>query len=144
MRRRGLTDGQWETIEPLMPPPKPTGRPRSDLRVVVEGVLAYWRTVDRARGRALPKRFAPWRTVYDWFNRWTTDGAWDRLIEALQIRLDAEGHIDWDPRRVDGSNIRASRAAAGAGKKGGRKSPKTTRRAARAAGASSRTASILR
>ena len=39
MRRRGLTDGQWEIIEPLMPPPKPTGRPRSDLRVVVEGVL---------------------------------------------------------------------------------------------------------
>ena len=57
MRRRGLTDGQWETIEPLMPPPKPTGRPRSDLRVVVEGVLAYCGSCARARHRGRPPSF---------------------------------------------------------------------------------------
>ncbi len=131
MRRHALTDEQWIAIEPLMPPVKPTGRPRRDLRVILEGVL--WLVRTGAPWRDLPERFGPWQTVYDWFNRWSKDGTWDRLLEALQIRLDAEGRIDWDLWCVDGSNIRASRAAAGAGKKGAAKSPKTTLWAARAA-----------
>jgi len=131
MKRHGVTDEQWETIEPFMPVPKATGRPLSDLRIIVEGVLWIVRT--GAPWRDLPERFGPWQTVYDWFNRWRKDRTWDHLLEALQIRLDTEGRIDWDLWCVDGSNIRASRAAAGGGKKGGRKSQKTTLWAARAA-----------
>ena len=131
MKRHALTDEQWSVIEPMMPPAKSTGRPRSDLRKIVEAILWILRT--GAPWRDLPERFGPWQTVYDWFNRWSKDGAWDRILEALQIRLDAEGHIDWEMWCVDGSNVRASRSAAGAGEKGGHKSPKTTRWAARAA-----------
>ena len=58
----------------------------------------------------------------------------DGLLRALRIRLDKEGRIDWDLWHVDGSNVRAARAAAGAGKKGAKASPRTTRWAAREAG----------
>jgi len=131
MKRHALTDEQWEFIAPLLPDGSPFGRPRSDLRQIVEGILWIVRT--GAPWRDLPKRFGPWQTVYDWFNRWRKDGTWDRLLEALQIRLDSEGCIDWDLWCVDGSNVRASRAAAGAGKKGAPRSQKTTVWAARAA-----------
>ena len=72
--------------------------------------------------------------MYDRFRRWQREGLFDRILERLQIRLDAEGKIDWDLWRMDGSSIRASRAAARGGKKGANKSPKTTLRAAREAG----------
>ena len=56
----------------------------------------------------------PWQTVYDRFNRRTKDGTRGRLLEALQVRLDAPGRIDGELFCIDGSSVRASRAAAGA------------------------------
>ena len=39
---------------------------------------------------------------------------YDRILEALHIRLDADGEIDWDLWCIDGSSVRAAQAAAGA------------------------------
>ncbi|MFQ6048497.1 MAG: hypothetical protein ACE5K7_03960 [Phycisphaerae bacterium] len=51
-------------------------------------------------------------------NRWRVKGPIERILEALQIRLDAEGWIDWDLWCVDGSSVRAHGSAAREGKKG--------------------------
>jgi transposase len=131
MRRDALTEEQWCVVKPLLPRPCTTGRPRRDTRQVVNGILWIIRT--GAPWRDSPERFGPWQSVYHWFNHWSRDGTWDRVLETLQTRLDAEGRIEWDLWCVDGSNIRASRAAAGAGKKGAAQNPKTMRWAARAA-----------
>ena len=90
----------------------------------------FWRLRTGAPWRDIPERYGPWQTIYDRFNRYRQDGTFDSMMEALQIRLDAEGDIDWDLWCVDGSSIRASRAAAGAGKKGALKSPSITHWAA--------------
>jgi transposase len=89
--------------------------------------------------RDLPERFGPWQTVYHHFNAWRRRKLFERILQALQVRLDAEGHIDWDSWCVDGTMVRASRSAAGAGKRGAVTNPPTTRWVARAAemGASS-------
>ena len=62
------------------------------------------------------------------------------IIEGIELdidyQLDADGEIDWDLWCIDGSSVRATRAAAGAAKKaavGTRKSRKTTLWAAREA-----------
>jgi transposase len=107
---------------------------------MLSGMMWILRT--GAPWRDLPERYGPWKTVYHYFNRWRKEGVFDRILEALQIRLDAKGYVDWDLWCVDGSSIRASRAAAGVSKKAAgstRKSRKTTRWAARVAdsGASS-------
>ena len=86
--------------------------------------------------RDLPERFGPWQTVYDHFRRWRENGVFDRILGALQIRLDRAGKIDWDLWCLDGSSVRASRASAGADKKASgvtATSRRTTRWAARAA-----------
>jgi transposase len=116
MKRHELTDEQWELIHPILPPrTAKTGRPPSDPRQMLNGILWILRT--GAPWRDLPERFGPWQTVYDHFRNWRREGVYDRILEALQIRLDRSGQIDWDLWCIDGSSVRASRAAAGAGKK---------------------------
>jgi transposase len=131
MRRHELSDEDWALIGGLFPPSGAKGGQWRDHRMVLNGL--FWRLRTGAPWRDIPERYGPWQSIYDRFNRYRKDGTWDRIVEALQIRLDAEGLIDWDLWCIDGSSIRASRAAAGGGKKGGPKSPPTTRWAAAAA-----------
>jgi len=114
--RHEVTDEQWKILEPLVcVDPAKTGRPRRDAREMLNGVLWILRT--GAPWRDLPERFGPWETVFQYFNQWRSGGTYDRILEALQIRLDSEGRIDWDLFCIDGTNVRASRSAAGASKK---------------------------
>ena len=68
--------------------------------------------------------------------RWRRDGTWERLLQDLRIQADAQGLIDWEQWNADTTSVRATRHAAGARKKGGRKrmSRPTTRWACHAAG----------
>jgi transposase len=136
MRRYEVTDEQWELIEPQMPPAAATGRKPVPPRTVLNGVL--WVLRSGSPWRDLPERYGPWQSIYHHFNSWRRNKVFERILEALQIRLDAEGRIDWDLWSVDGTSIRASRAAAGAGKKGALKSPATTRWVTRAADSGAR------
>lgn len=134
-QRHEVTDKQWKFLRPLVAMARAkTGRRRSHPRKMLNGSMWILRT--GAPWRDLPGRFGPWQTVYEYFSAWRSNGTFDKVLEALQIRLDREGKIDWDLWCIDGSNVRASRAAAGASKKvgaGTRKSPETTRWAAREA-----------
>jgi transposase len=132
MRRGDLSDTQWELIEGLFPVQKRGGRWKSH-RDVFNGILWVLRT--GAPWRDLPEHYGKWGSIYHRFNRYRKDGTFDRVLKALRIRLDKNGHIDWDLWCVDGSSVRASRAAAGASKKAKNRAenPATTRWVARAA-----------
>jgi len=132
MRRYELSDEQWELIGDLLPSNRrQRGCPWKDHRTILNAI--FWLLRTGAPWRDLPERYGPWQTVYDRFRRWQREGLFDRILERLQMRLDAEGRIDWDLWCVDGSSIRASRAAAGGGKKGATKNPETMLWAAREA-----------
>jgi len=116
MKRHELTDEQWALIEPLVPfRYAHTGRPPRDRRVIMNGI--FWILHTGAPWRDLPERFDPWQTVYHHLSRWRSSGVFDRIVAALQIKLDEKGLIDFDLWCIDGANVRASRAAAGADKK---------------------------
>jgi transposase len=111
--RHALSDDHYRLIEPLLPTNDRPGHPWKDHRVVIDGIL--WVLHTGAPWRDLPRpTYGPWQTVYERFSRWTKDGTWGRLLEALHARLDAAGKIDWDLFCIDGSSVRAGRAAAGA------------------------------
>lgn len=135
MHRHQFTDEQWIIVESLIPQKSArVGRPAEERREMLDGIMWIVRT--GAPWRDLPERFGPWQTVYDYFRNWRKTGVFDRVLEALQIRLDGEGKIDWDLWCIDGSNVRAARCAAGADKKvfsGTRTSRRTTHWAAAAA-----------
>jgi transposase len=118
MRRYELSDQQWARIAPMFPQkirPGKAGRPPSDHRPIVNGIL--WVLHTGAPGRDLPERYGPWQTVFTRFNGWRRDGTWVRIVTSLLDELDDQGQIDHDLWCIDGSVIRASRAAAGGGKK---------------------------
>ncbi len=86
----------------------------------------FWILNSGAPWRDLPSRYGRWQSVYDRYCRWTREGLIDRMLQRLHVQLDDEGLIDWSVFNVDGTNVRADRAAAGGGKKGGATNLETT------------------
>jgi transposase len=119
MRRYELSDAQWARIEPLLPKNRPhkPGRHWHNHRPLVQGIL--WRLHSGAPWRDIPERYGPWQTIYNRFNRWRQDGTWDKILAHLLDQLDQAGRISRALWLIDASVIRATRAAAGAGKKDG-------------------------
>jgi transposase len=116
MKRHELTDQQWELIVPFfLRRPRKRGGQWKDDRLMLNGI--FWRLNTGAPWRDLPERYGPWQTVYDRFNKLRKSGLLERMIEQLQFRLNEAGLIDPELFCIDGSNVRAARAAAGAAKK---------------------------
>jgi len=86
-----LTDSEWSLLEPLIPPAKPGGRPRSvDMREILNGLFYVLR--EGCSWRALPHDYPPWQTVYCYFRRWRDDGTWERINAALRTQVrESEG-----------------------------------------------------
>jgi putative transposase len=91
-----LTDDEWQVLEPLIPPAKPGGRPRSvDLREIINAL----RHVLRAGGawRLMPHDLPPWETVYAYFRRWQEDGTWETIVTTLRQKLRTAQGRDPEP-----------------------------------------------
>ena len=114
VRRHELTDAPWESVSESFHEQGRGGK-RSDHRVAFNGIL--WRPRAGAPWRDLPERYGPWQAAYRRFHSPRKTGAIDRVLERLQARLDERGLIDPELFCVDGTGVRASRAAAGASKK---------------------------
>ena len=85
-----LTEAQWRIVEPLVPPAKAGGRPRTvDLREVINAVFHLNRS--GCSWRMLPHEFAPWSTVHYYARRWRLDGVWEEIMTELreQVRKQA-------------------------------------------------------
>ena len=58
-----LSDAEWTLIEPLLPFPPRTGRPRLHAwRTLLDAILYQLRT--GGAWRLLPQEWPPWQTVY--------------------------------------------------------------------------------
>jgi putative transposase len=77
-----LTDAQWQAVAPLLPPPRPGGRPRTvDARAILEAIL--YATEHRLPWRKLPAGFPAWSTVYAYYQDWRDDGTLDHVRSSL-------------------------------------------------------------
>ena len=88
-----LTDAEWAILEPLVPAPRPGGRPpRHPRRELVNAILYVLRT--GCQWRALPHDLPPWGTVWWYFRQWREDGIWEQINTALReqarVRLGRE------------------------------------------------------
>lgn len=81
-----LSDTEWTILEPLVPAPKPGGRPAKHERREIINAIRY---VLRSGGawRLLPHDFPPWKTVYHYFRLWREDGTWHAMHTALREQL---------------------------------------------------------
>ena len=116
MSRHNLTDIEWETIRVFLPAERSgkAGRPWKPHRQVINGIIFVLRT--GLAWRDLPAQFGKYKTVYNRFRRWVKSGLWQRMFETLITRVVGDGEIDFELWCVDGTVVRAHKAAAGARK----------------------------
>ena len=122
-RRYELTPKQFELVADLLPKNGKRGGQWEDHHRFLNGI--FWILHTGAQWRELPERYGNWNAVYTRFNRWSKSGLIAQMLERLQMKLNDEGYIDLDTWLIDGTNVRASRSAAGA-----RREKKPAKRAA--------------
>src|SRR5262245_61164007 len=96
---------------------------RVDGRRVSSGIVHRLRS--GARWRDCPPEYGPYTTIYNRFNRWSRQGIWFAMFEALTGSTGITATVS-----IDSTHIKAHRSAAGA--KGG---PSPRPSATRGAGA---------
>ena len=78
-----ITTAQWLLIKPLIPDAKPGGRPRSvNIREVWKAI--YYRLKNGCTWENLPKDFPNYKTVYDYFRKWSVDGVIEKVHDVLR------------------------------------------------------------
>ena len=107
-----LTDSQWHLIKEWLPPPAKTGRPRLDLREVLNAVCYVLK--GGIQWRLMPKDLPKWQSVYGHFRRWRTDGTWRRVHDALraQARRTAGRHKHPTAGCLDSQSVKTTAEAA--------------------------------
>jgi transposase len=79
-----LTDEEWASVEPLIPPAKRGGNKRTvNVREVLNGLMYVLGT--GCQWRDIPKDLPPRSTVHGYFDRWDYDGTLERIHHALYI-----------------------------------------------------------
>lgn len=77
-----LRDEEWGLLEPLFPPSRHGGRPRStDMREVLNAILYV--ATSGCQWRMLPKDFPPLSTVQRYFYAWRGSGLLDTINQLL-------------------------------------------------------------
>jgi len=105
-----LSDAEWSRIEPLLPRGR-RGAHRVDDHRVISCIIHMLRS--GARWRDCPPEYGPYTTIYNRFNRWSRQGIWYEIFEALTGTTGMIGTV-----ALDSTYIKAHRSAAGG--KGGR------------------------
>ena len=110
-----LSDREWDILRTLLPEAKAGGRPRSvDLREVLNGIFYRLRT--GCAWEMLPHDLPPHQTVYDYFNKWSEDGTWERINGLLRRRVRVAEGRDEEPSAaiIDSQSVKTVEKGANA------------------------------
>jgi transposase len=111
LRRHDLTDAEWDRLAPLLPADPPRGGRWQEHRMAINGV--FHRTRAGCAWRDLPPWYGNWKTAYNRHRRWSLDGTWEKILDALRAGCDEAEGGSWTVG-VDSTVVRAHQHAAGA------------------------------
>ena len=81
-----LTDAEWVIIEPLIPPAKKGGHPRTvDMREIINGMFYVLKT--GCSWEMVPHDLPPSSTVYSYFRLFQKKGVWQEMNRTLRQRV---------------------------------------------------------
>ena len=116
MRRKSyptdLTDKQWNILEPLIPPSKAGGRPRTvDTREIINAI--FYILASGCAWRMMPHDLPPWSTVYYYFRQWRIEGVWQQLNQVLREKARQQDGRQLTPSAaiVDSQSVKTTEVA---------------------------------
>lgn len=98
-----LPDELWDRVEPILVrryPPASTGRPRADLRLVLDGLIHRLRS--GCQWERLPERFGATSTLHGWFQRFVCDAVLEEIWAVLAAECEELGAVAWEWQAADG------------------------------------------
>jgi len=110
MEFRELSDEEWVFIEPLLPPRARTGRPRADDRIVLNGILYV--LITGCRWMDMPPKYGSHVTAWRRLKRWSGEGVWRHVLEALIAKGYSAGRLSLDRVAIDSTTIEARKGGA--------------------------------
>jgi putative transposase len=127
MRRRSypsdISDEEWGVLEPLIPPEKPGGKPRTtNMREVINAIWYVLRT--GCQWRMVPHEFPPWSTVWGYFRVWRKTGVWEQMHTSLREAVRSRQGREPTPSAViiDSQSMKTSQKGGRVAMTAGRKS----------------------
>ncbi len=101
----GLSDEQWEILEPLMPQEPPRrlkGKLHTPWIKVCNSI--FWVMITGARWVDLPigEKWASKSAAHRWLGVWQENGTLEKILSTLRELAFSEGLIDWDRIAADG------------------------------------------
>ncbi len=96
MKFTEITDRQWDMIEPLLPKPAATGRPRSNDRTVLNGIVC----VLVSEWSEMPKTYGDGSTANPRPRRWQGFGIWKRILGRAVKSAHRQGKINLEKYRL--------------------------------------------
>lgn len=103
-----IPEALWRRLEPLLPVYQPSpkgGRPRANLRHVVDGIFYVLRT--GCQWKELPTYYGSSSTAHRYFQEWAASGVFERLWKVCLREYDRRKGIQWKWQSVDGATTKA-------------------------------------
>jgi putative transposase len=97
-----MPDEAWDRLKRIIEakyPPSYTGRPRTDLRKAVNGIIYRMRT--GCQWNKLPKIFGDDSSVHRWFQRMARDGIFETLWGGLILECEELQGVNWEWQSAD-------------------------------------------
>ncbi len=108
-----LSDVQWHELQPLIPPEHPGGRARDqNMREIINGILYVLRT--GCAWRHMPHDLPNPKTCWFYFDRFSNDGTWRAIAEALHPAARVRSGRNPSPSQaiVDAQSVKTTKKGA--------------------------------
>ena len=99
-----VNDELWAIIQSILDeldPPAKTGRPRTDARPALNGIIYQMRS--GVQWNQLPGQFGDDSSVHRTMQRWITKGVFEYIWAALIENCEELGGVNWEWQSADGT-----------------------------------------
>ncbi len=103
MKFTEITDSQWSTIQPHLPKPAKTGRPRTDDRTAINAIMFV--LVTGCRWIDLPARYGSKSSAHRRFQDFQQKGIWKKILKSAIVSAYKQNRINLQKISVDSSSI---------------------------------------